>query len=292
MTDDLDIAQLTAIQHRISELPTFFVGGMPRSGTTWLQQMLNAYPSILCLGESRYVNEVVPQLLKVMETYGEGRAVSRGTWAPTVAGPSLDQIRPLLRTAFTCIAAANLGERPVDQLLAVGEKTPDNLFNLGKLRFAYPESRFLNIVRDPRDGALSGFIRFRARLAKDLKREDYVVEYARLWNQRIRDARRFFEDGRPYYELTYENLLTNTEAQLTDVLGFLGVPVEAPSVAAALDASSFETLSGGRTRGDEDAASHYRRGQAGGWRDDLSERERSGVLNMAGDLMAEFGYET
>ena len=109
-----------------------------------------------------------------------------------------------------------------------------------------------------------------------------MVEYARLWNQRIRDARHGnWRSSRPYCRLTYENLLTSTEAQLTDVPRAQGVPVEAPSVAAARCASG-SNLSGGRTRGDEDAASHYRRGQAGGWRDDLGERERSGVLNMAG----------
>ena len=68
--DDLDTAQLTAIRPYLG--PTFFVGGMPRSGTTWLQPV-PALP-VLCAGESRYVNEVVPR--------------SSRSWKPTVkAGP-------------------------------------------------------------------------------------------------------------------------------------------------------------------------------------------------------------
>ena len=33
----------------------FFVGGAPRSGTTWMQHMLDAHPDISCRGEGHFL---------------------------------------------------------------------------------------------------------------------------------------------------------------------------------------------------------------------------------------------
>src|SRR5581483_6350986 len=38
----------------LSERQVFFVGGAPRSGTTWLQQLLDSHPQISCRGEGLF----------------------------------------------------------------------------------------------------------------------------------------------------------------------------------------------------------------------------------------------
>ncbi len=52
-----------------------------------MQQPLNAHPQVVCLGESHFFNDLVPSLLRTVAGYGERRAESRDTWAPTVRGP-------------------------------------------------------------------------------------------------------------------------------------------------------------------------------------------------------------
>src|ERR1700679_327913 len=44
----------------------FFVGGAPRSGTTWLQQMLDAHPEICCRGEGLFHKHLAESLEATM----------------------------------------------------------------------------------------------------------------------------------------------------------------------------------------------------------------------------------
>jgi hypothetical protein len=54
--------------------------------------------------------------------------------------------------------------------------------------------------------------------------------------------------------------------------------------------ASFEKLSGGRTRGDEDRASFFRKGVSGDWRNRLSDMDEVAFRQIAGRWMHRFGY--
>lgn len=284
------VDEVEAVIQRLYALPTFFVAGLPRSGTTWLQQMLNAHPELLCLGESHYMNDMVPGLYKVLWNFTKSRSNADRTWAPGVIGPNPDQMLPVFRMAFASLAAANLGETDLSRLRAVGEKNPDNLYQAERVWRVFPEAKLIHIIRDPRDGAVSGFARFRARLPQDLTRPDYVGKYAKDWAARI-SAARAVAKGRPYLEIRYEDLHADTPGHATEIFRFIGVSDDPADVTASTEASSFERLSGGRRQGEVDAASHYRRGEVGGWRDEMTPQEIAAAERAAGRMMASLGYE-
>ncbi len=283
------VDEAEAVIQRLYALPTFFVAGLPRSGTTWLQQMLNAHPELLCLGESHFMNDMVPQLYNVLWKFTKSRANPERTWAPGVVGPQIEQILPVLRMAFASLAAANLGGTDLGRLRAVGEKNPDNLYHAERVWRVFPEARIIHIIRDPRDGAVSGFARFRARLPAELTRPQYVASYAKDWAARLQTVRGVAE-GKPYREIRYEDLHADTQNRAADLFRFIGVSDDPADVTAATEASSFERLSGGRRQGEVDAASHYRRGEVEGWRDELSEEEIAIAEAKAGKMMASLGY--
>jgi hypothetical protein len=58
-----------------------------------------------------------------------------------------------------------------------------------------------------------------------------------------------------------------------------------------LERYSFARLSGGRTPGDEDITSHYRRGVAGDWTNHLTEKHLDAIRDRFGDLVERLGYE-
>jgi hypothetical protein len=58
-----------------------------------------------------------------------------------------------------------------------------------------------------------------------------------------------------------------------------------------LDRFSFQRLAGGRRPGEEDPASHYRRGVAGDWRNHLTPRHLVAFRERFGDLPERLGYE-
>lgn len=280
---------IEAIIDRLSDLPVFFVAGLPRSGTTWLQQMLNAHPQVLCLGESHFINEMLPELYAVLTKYTKQRENKDRTWAPGVVGPSARQMEPIFRTAFAALAAANLGDKDIDKILAVGEKNPDNLMYAERIWRVFPGARMIHIIRDPRDGAVSAFTRFRPRLPKELTRPQYVAVYAKDWAKRI-SAARSAAANQTYTEIRYEDLHANTPARAAEIFRFIGVSDDPSDVEIATTASSFERLSGGRKQGEADATSHYRRGEVGGWRDDLTPEEVELAEKNAGEMMAALGY--
>lgn len=276
-----------ALHARLSALPAFFVGGLPRSGTTWVQQLLNSHPEILCVGESRYMDDLIPALYTAMQGFAQRRAVE--PWAPGARGPAPHHMGPVFRAAFASLAVANIGNKDPERLVTVGEKTPENVVKLERLWATFPKARFIHVIRDPRDGAISGFHRFRSKLPSELERARYLEVYTKDWNQRLREARRI-ADGKPYLEIRYEDLHADTENRAAELFRFLGASCDAALIKGAIENASFERLSGGRKPGEEDTSSHYRQGLVGGWRDVLSDAEVQIATRNAGPLMAEFGY--
>ena len=63
-----------------------------------------------------------------------------------------------------------------------------------------------------------------------------------------------------------------------------------PSPYPDFDAASFEKLSKGRKRGEEDPSSFFRKGVAGDWKHVFTQGEREIFDNEAGELLVTLGY--
>jgi Sulfotransferase domain len=58
-----------------------------------------------------------------------------------------------------------------------------------------------------------------------------------------------------------------------------------------VSSASFEKLSRGRERGQEDVTSFYRKGVAGDWKNFFTERDKQIYKEEAGELLIRLGYE-
>ena len=278
------------VHTRLLSLPKFFVGGVARSGTTWTQKLLDAHPEVLCLGETEYASNLVPGLYDVLKKYSAQRQRSLIAGAPGIRGPEAEQFRPIQQVAFAALAAANLGDKTLDRLVAVGEKTPDNLSWMERLWWIFPSARFIHVIRDPRDAAVSAFIRFRDQLPQEYTREKYFDLFSRTWSERIRAARNLAEGRETYLEVRFEDLHADTAAKARELFRFLGASTDPGLVNAAVESASFEQLSRGRKAGDEDMTSHYRTGEVGAWNGALTTPELAIIERQARPLMDDLGY--
>ena len=120
-----------------SELPVFVVG-LPRSGTTLVEQILAGHSRVFAAGEIKLVNDTVAALGGQSADRIEGlRQLNRQT-ADRLASQHLEKLR-----AFSPAA------------LRIVDKMPDNYLYLGLLASLFPRAKLIHCRCDLRDVAVS-----------------------------------------------------------------------------------------------------------------------------------------
>jgi Sulfotransferase domain len=97
--------------------------------------------------------------------------------------------------------------------------------------------------------------------------------------------------GSNYAEVRYEDLLQRPDEEMAWLLRFLGADASQETVRRCVGAASFERLSKGRKRGEEDEFSFFRKGVAGDWKNAFTAEDRKVFKEEAGDLLMELDYE-
>lgn len=287
-----------AIHRRIDDLRAkgvFFIVGTPKSGTSWLMELLNGHPEIFCSGEGHLTDKLAPILKESLQHYNKTVAemnalIQRRQGFGVVDGQALDY---LFVTAAYLLWDGIMTDRNVR---LIGDKTPNHTDSMPSLASLFPGSKFIHIIRDGRDVAVSGW-NHNLRISREWTEKQYgsLANYARIsakiWSQRLRKGRAF-ADRCPerYREVRYEDLHGDPVAVIRSMLSFLGADDSAESIAACREAGSFERLSGGRKRGDEDGTSFYRKGVPGNWKTALDDESLAVFEEHAGDFLRKYGY--
>src|SRR5437667_6492546 len=119
----------------------FFLGGAVKSGTTWLQALLDAHPNVSCTGENHFVDCLSPTLKKSLEDYNRILLDPRGNTAYQLARPlglfEAEEYRYVLGAAMLILMLKQAGAKPV---LAIGDKTTVNVQAFGALSKLFPSS--------------------------------------------------------------------------------------------------------------------------------------------------------
>ena len=261
--------ELEAGIEEVSRRRVFFVGGAMKSGTTWVQLLLDAHPQVCCRGEGHITGVLAPLLQKAVGEYNRViTGKNRDIFGEIGGFPLLEEthLRWLLRGAAGLLlsrAASGSGAE------VVGEKTPDNIRGMALLLSLFPQARFIHVLRDLTDVAVSAWFH-NLRVSPEWTEEKfssidaYALANLELWTNELRLARRF-SGQHPGLLLTvrYEEMLEDAEPSLRRMLRFLALEASDEIVAACLAAASFEALSHGRSPGEEDLRSHFRKGIAG-----------------------------
>lgn len=179
-----------------------------------------------------------------------------------------------------------------------GDKTPIYCRHMNAIRRVLPEARFVHIIRDGRDAALS--------LRRMWFSPGWDIEtQASYWRDCVRAARRAGLGRDDYMEVRYEELVLNTRAVLERVCAHASLTFEeamsnyyqrAPE---RLKEHKGRTLADGqpfltqeqrfqqqrRTTEPPDAMCVF------AWKRDMDPEERKRFQVVAGDLLKELGYE-
>lgn len=196
----------------------FFVVGSARSGTTLLRLILNAHPEVAVPPESRFV----------VELYRGSEAVSRDAFLGELAAHKRFQAWDLPIEAVArelpdgdpvpypaAIEAAYEAYAHVNGKTRWGDKTPRYVENMGLLARLFPTARFIHLIRDGRNVALS--------YANVPFGPKTVGKAAALWATRVKAGREsgVALGGSRYFEVRYEDLVEDAEGETKDICDFL-----------------------------------------------------------------------
>ena len=185
-----------------------FLVGFPRSGTTLLDQILDAHPALTTMEEKDALDQV-------------RRAVDRlpGGYPEALAGLD-DAAVDGLRRLYWAEVARHLGDRGGQTLV---DKMPLNTIDAGLIYRLFPGRRILLALRHPCDVVLSGFMQAMQPNAA-MMLFDSLVSTAQFYAQ-VMDLWSVYRAVLPLTVLTvrYEDLVADLPGETQRILSFPGL---------------------------------------------------------------------
>ena len=283
--------------------PSPFIVGVGRSGTTLLRLMLDAHPDLAIPPETHFIPEAA---LADRHTLTPRRAflktlTSHPMWQDH--GIEVD----LLRQKISTIKPFDLSEalRAFYQLYAErhaklrwGDKTPLYVRSMKLIQSLLPEARFVHIIRDGRDVALSNRGLWFG--------PDSIEEAAEWWVSWIEEARNQSRHLSHYLEIRYEDLVLDTETTLKFISEFVALPWNPAMLDYHQTAEQrmqemhrdLRLQSGAQTiRAESRKAIHSltskppQHDRIGRWQNEMTDTERKCYERIAGGLLRELNYD-
>lgn len=192
-------------------IDVFFIGGMPRSGTTLVRAMLDAHPDIRCGEETR----VIPRILQMRQQWLKSKKESARL---TEAGLGKEVLDSAI-AAFVLEIIAKHGEAAP----RLCNKDPFTLKSASYLSELFPNAKFLMMVRDGRATVHSIISRQVTISGFDLTSYRQCLT---KWNAAVQTMYLQCRDVGPKrcMPVYYEQLVLHPRQWMEKVLDFLDIP--------------------------------------------------------------------
>jgi hypothetical protein len=271
-------------------LNVFFMCGAPKSGTTWLQRILDAHPEVVCSGEGHFIQRFSEPMARVVRAYNEELALAaRLVYEDRPYYATVDQAE--FDGMVRGFILPRLSARADARTRWIGDKTPTYTRHLGQLLRLFPDAKFFHIVRDPRDVAVSRMAHARRAGVADAMTPGSAAHRralegaVRTWLEAVTAVDAFVAShpGR-LHEVRYVDLCDDPIGEAERLFGFLGAPTPRVLMERIAAGTSFRTLAG-RPPGEEDLSAFLRKGVPEDWKSRLDADGVSYITDTCGELM-------
>jgi len=184
-----------------------FILGMPRSGTTLVEQILAAHSEVEATDELPFLNRIGLDLEK------------NGGYAQALSSMDAELQRQL--------AAEYLGK--VERYRIHGkaffiDKMPSNFLHIGLIKSLFPNARIINVVRDPLDNAIGVFKMYFATGAEYSFSMEGIIYHWQGYITLMKHWDKLYPGE--LMHLSYEDLARNPDAKIAEILDYCGLAME------------------------------------------------------------------
>lgn len=190
-----------------SRRPIFIVG-MPRSGTTLLEQILASHERVFGAGELSILDEVIHS------ARGASQDMPFTTWVAQLTDEEYE----------------NLGHAYLERTWELApdktyitDKMPGNCFYIGMIYRMFPEAKIIHARRNPMDTCFSCFTKLFKQSMPFSYHQDALGRYFVYYAEIMKHWHRVLPQG-VILDLPYERMVTNQEKETKKLLDFIGLP--------------------------------------------------------------------
>ena len=184
-----------------------FVVGMPRSGTTLVEQILSCHPNVAACGELAFVHETAKKL---------GDKTGSHVEYPECMSELTVEVADYYAEKFVEVTTHYRNKERY-----VTDKLPQNFLHLGLISLLFPSARIIHCQRNPIDTCLSNYFQdFAGMVNWAYRLEDlahYYKAYQRImvhWEQVLKV---------PLMTIKYERLIEDHENESRKIIEFCGL---------------------------------------------------------------------
>lgn len=281
--------------------PAPFVVGVSRSGTTLMRLMLDAHPELAIPPETHFI----PKLIREHNRSDDPAEAAIETITTHRRWPDFNLAESDLRERIEALSDPTVANvlRAFYGLYAEregksrwGDKSPPYVRKMRRINRFLPEARFVHLIRDGRDVALS--------LVEVEWGPSTVAEAAEKWVGWIERARRQAKRIPHYVEARYEDLVADPEPVLRRVCELVELDFSSEMLTYHERAGErmtevirdFQIGGGPKLTAADRAKQHQlvseppRKDRAERWRADMAPSDQADFTRIAGDLLVELGY--
>lgn len=195
------------------ERPVFVIG-MPRSGTTLVEQIIASHPQANGQGETGHLSRIAVR--KQWPYAWKGAETPDDTPPPMATDAAMRHFAALARQYVAALCG------PAPGANRVVDKSLDNFLHIGLIRTLLPNAKIIAVTRDPVDNAIACFRRnFRTG-------QEWSYDLAAIGRRYVR-YRRVMDHWRAvlpdnFHTVSYETLVRDPEAEVRRLIDLCGLP--------------------------------------------------------------------
>ncbi|WP_170827007.1 tetratricopeptide repeat-containing sulfotransferase family protein [Magnetovibrio blakemorei] len=215
--------------NQVTPRPIFIVG-MPRSGTTLVEQVIAGHSDVQACGELPFLSAAVEFIgARPGLNYPDTVARWKGKDIKKIAADYLDEVKSfdITQPNFT-------------------DKMPGNFPYLGVVALAFPNARIIHCQRDPIDTCLANYRQMFTEQHRYTFDQGDLVRYFKAYSNLMAHWRSVM--GAQILDVSYEALVENPEDQARRIIAFCDLPWEDECLNVGQSDRSIRTASASQVR--------------------------------------------